>query len=32
MFLEAFIVCVMKSDFNNNAEMISEKHLQHLSG
>ena len=32
MFLAALIVCVMKSYFNNNAEMISEKQLQHLSG
>ena len=28
----AFISCVRKSDFNKNAEMISEKRLQHLSG
>ena len=32
MFLAALIFCVMRSDFNENAEMIYEKQLQHLSG
>ena len=31
MFLGALIVCVMKSNFNNNAEMIYEKNLHYLS-
>ena len=32
MFLATQIVCVMKSKFNRNAEMTSEKQLQYLSG